>query len=168
MNFLSKSFVFIFTMFIQFIGDSYILQDPVSVQGNVYSPDNGSLVHSRLTSYKSPISLLIYSMSSLKPLLSHETILLQLSICIGGQYCCYSQSAKRTSFNPKSLRNWFNEIQSILMMLGFNPYVFLCFLKIGFTFLACNPGLPLYKECTNDPRTYTLSMESLSCFQLRG
>ena len=143
--FLSKCFIFILTVFIQFIGDSYILQDPISVQGNVYSPNNGSLVHSRLTSYKSPINLLTYSMISLKPLLSHETILLQLSICIGGQYCCYSHSAKRMSFNPKSLRNWFNKIQSILMMLGFHPYVFPCFLKIGCTFLACKPGLPLYK-----------------------
>ena len=165
---MSKCFVFILTVFIQFIGDSYILQDPISIQGNFYSLDNGSLVHSRLTSYKSPIILLTYSMSSLKPLLSHETILLQLSICIGGQYCRYSQSAKRISFNPKSLRNWFNKIQSILMMLGFHPYVFPCFLKIGWTFLVCNPSLPLYKECTNDHRNYTLSMESLSCFQSRG
>ena len=135
---------FILTVFIQFIGDSYILQDPVSVQGNVNSPDNGSLVHSGLTSYKSPLSLLTYSMSSLKPILSHETILLQLSICIGGQYCRYSQSAKRMSFNPKGLRNWFKELRSILMLLGIHPYVFPCLFKIGCTFLACNPGLPLY------------------------
>ena len=140
---LSKCFIFILTVFIQFIGDSYILQDLVSVQGNVYSPDNGSLVHSGLTSYKSPISLITYNMISLKPLLSHETILLQLSICIGGQYCRYSQSAKRMSFNPKGFMNWFKELRSILMKLGIHPYIFLCFLNIGCTFLACNPGLPL-------------------------
>ena len=112
-----------------------------------------------LTSYKSHISPLTYNMGSLKNLLSHETNLLQLSICIGGQYCRYSHSAKRISFN-------------CLMMLGIYPYIFPCFLKIGCTFLPCNPGLPLYKECTNDPRSYTLSMEksmeSLSCFQSRG
>ena len=53
MNFLSKCFIFILTVFIQFIGDSYILEDHVSVQGDVYSPDNGSSVHSGLNSKNS-------------------------------------------------------------------------------------------------------------------
>ena len=50
MNFLSICFLFILTIFIQFIGDSYLLQDLVSPQVNVYSSDNGSSFKSRLTS----------------------------------------------------------------------------------------------------------------------
>ena len=52
MNFSSICFLFILTIFIQFIGNSYLLQDPVSAQGDVYS-DNGSLVYSILTSKNS-------------------------------------------------------------------------------------------------------------------
>ena len=53
MNFLSICFIFILTIFIQFIEDSYLLQDLVYAQGDVYSWDNGSSVHSRLTSKNS-------------------------------------------------------------------------------------------------------------------
>ena len=50
MKFFSIYFIFILTIFIQFIGDSYLIQYLVSAQGDVYSSDNGSSVHSRLTS----------------------------------------------------------------------------------------------------------------------
>ena len=50
MNFLSICFIFILTIFIQFIGDSYLLQDIVFAQGDVYSSDNFSSIHSILTS----------------------------------------------------------------------------------------------------------------------
>ena len=52
MNFLAICFLFILTILIKFIGDSYLLQDLVSAQGDVYS-NNGSSVHSRLTSKNS-------------------------------------------------------------------------------------------------------------------
>ena len=53
MNFLSICFLFILTIFIEFIGDSYLLQDRVSAQGDVYSLDNGYSIYSILTSKNS-------------------------------------------------------------------------------------------------------------------
>lgn len=50
---LSNGFLHLLTWNGQFMGHSYLLQDPVSVQGDISSLDNGSLVHSGLTSENS-------------------------------------------------------------------------------------------------------------------